>query len=71
MPFSPQKYASSKQIRASVLLLLHRKGNKWKSFGGIGEKIKKKRQKTNNPPPKQMYLERLVDQTHNLYEGTK
>lgn len=56
MPFSPWKYASSKQIRASLLLLLLRKGNKWKSFGGIGEKKKKK-------PPKQMPLERLVDKT--------
>lgn len=50
MPFSPQKYASSKQIRASVLLLLHRKGNKWKSFGGIGEKIKKKKEQKNQQP---------------------
>lgn len=44
MPFSPQKYASSKQIRASLLLLLHRSGNKWKSFGGVGEKAKKEHQ---------------------------
>ena len=66
MPFSPTMKIHFQQTNWSLCaVVLHRKGSKWKSFGGIGVKREKKRTLKHIP------FKRLVDQTHNLYDGAK